>query len=114
MDVFTPSTKPSVSGSGEGTQVRLAKAQFGDGYSQRILDGLNAIQTRLELSWEYVSPEVAEELDEFFVNHAGLSFLYTLPNQTVQWKYLCETWRKAPRGLGYTYAASLEPSFDVA
>lgn len=65
------------------TQPRILRAQFGDGYSQEALDGINAIPRNWEVVFEPIHGETTtpslQDLDAFFRANAGLRFQWVQP-----------------------------------
>jgi phage-related protein len=59
---------------------RVNKVQFGDGYSARSKDGINADQQRVTMKWEHLTQTEFSAIWDFFVARGGSeSFTYTLP-----------------------------------
>lgn len=74
---------PSRSTSSE-TVPRVLRAQFGDGYSQETLDGINAIPRNWDIVFEPIhgysgTDPTLQELDAFMRVNAGLRFQWVQP-----------------------------------
>ena len=85
------------------TNVKVVK--FGDGYEQRITEGLNQIALTVNLVFEVTQTEAESAV--IFLNNSiltGASFLYTLPNETVARKFVCDSY---PRTIPYVNRARL-------
>lgn len=70
---------------------RVNKLQFGDGYEQRISDGINTNPEEWSLSFS-TDPTTVNSIDSFLEARAGLeAFLWTTPaGNTLSFK--CEEW----------------------
>ncbi|OOH89543.1 phage tail protein [Pasteurellaceae bacterium 15-036681] len=64
--------------------------QFGDGYQQRIVDGLNPLQRKFSLNFNLKHTK-AVILDRFFANHGGVKAFY-FRHGTEQVKVVCPKW----------------------
>lgn len=81
---------------------RVLRNSFGDGYSQRIGDGINRLMAGWDLSWHYLSATDKGTLDSFFQSHGGTDvFYWTPPLEATPRKYTCPRWRFTPRAGGY-------------
>lgn len=71
---------------------RMRVAKFGDGYEQRVLDGLNWMNTTWALQWDMRPADVAVAMDEFLSGQQGgaFDFLDPLTNSIVQ--VFCDKW----------------------
>lgn len=59
---------------------RVLSSQFGDGYEQRALDGLNTQRLKLRVEFDNVSREKATRVVDFLTRHGGVqAFLWTAP-----------------------------------
>jgi len=117
-DTFLPSINPSV-GSGAQVQPRILTSKFGDGYSQRVPDGLNFMDKELTLTWDALDLVQFSEILSFLESHAGyLSFYYTFPgeNDANKGLFIAPKWSYQPREGGTTYSlsTSLERVYDIA
>ena len=87
---MTRSTKPAV---------HLAK--FGDGYEQRLVNGLNALAETFSVSFNNRTKEDIDDIIDFFESKGGVTkFNFIIPNsnegsseETI--KVVCDTWKKA-------------------
>ena len=104
---------PSPEGTSEDTATIVRNAQFGDGYSQRVKDGINS--TRRTWTVNFALPKASmNAIDAFLRARAGTeAFTWTPPYGGVgQWT--CEGWRKAPAGnLEYTLSATFKEEFGA-
>jgi len=93
LTIFTPPQEPNI-GSTKTTNTRILRADFGDGYSQRAGDGLNAIKLTLNLSWSALPVADADTIEDFLTARAGYeAFKYTKPRGTEK-KYICVEWNR--------------------
>ena len=77
--------------------VHLAK--FGDGYEQRLVNGLNALTETFSISFNNRTKEEIDDIVAFFENKAGVTaFNYTIPDSNnsgeTTVKVVCDTWKK--------------------
>lgn len=115
LDIFTPPMQPTV-GAGGASEVkpRRIETSMGDGYVQRIGDGINLTPAVATVVWDPISQTNAETIETFMEAHAdGKAFLYRLPNEnkTRAWIW---TSRRRPRSysLAQAYIVELREVFD--
>jgi len=88
----------------------ILKAKFGDGYSQRGLNGLHPVETSWNLSWSELKLEQIKEIEKYFSSRNGIrSFIWT----PIRYEHLAAKRFTAPswsRG----YVGSTHDSFSVA
>lgn len=91
---------------------RLNGPQFGDGYTQRALDGLNSLDQTMDVSWDPISKAERNQVLAFFRARAGVSaFSYTLDGETRT--FIATTWKSTKiSGNHYTMTATLKRVFD--
>lgn len=90
--------------------LRERKAQFGDGYSQAVEDGLNAKVQAWPLVFDGDSADVAP-VNAFLDAHVGVSFYWTPPLGT-QGYYQCASYTLVPHGSDlYTLTAQFQQVF---
>lgn len=77
------------------TRPRVSVAQFGDGYSQRMQNGINNFVDEWNLVFSSRSVATANSIEQFFIDHAGTdAFYWTPPGDTQQVAVLCPEWSK--------------------
>ena len=86
---------------------RVRKAQFGDGYSQVVQDGINNVTASWPITVGGISTDVLAARD-FLRSQAGKSFNWT-PPRGIQGLYRCLSWTIQPRG---GEAFNLNATFD--
>ena len=76
------------------TNVRVIK--FGDGFEQRLTEGLNQIALTAPLTFELTKTD-GDTAIEFLKDRIidGESFFYTLPNETTAKKFVCDKFPKS-------------------
>lgn len=92
FDGSTPCWIPDVPLTREDT-VRVRKAQFGDGYQQRTLDGINYIDTKFSLQWVNRKSDVIEAMIDYWKAQKGDSFNYMEQQTQTMWRVVCDGWR---------------------
>lgn len=71
-------------------QPKLIKADFGDGYTQTTLDGINSNPNDWDVSFTRAT-SIITTIREFLDDNAGVSFDWTDPDGN-SGKYRCEQW----------------------
>lgn len=114
METFIPPIAPSV-GTGREVSTRVLRADFGDGYSQRSGDGLNAINRQVFVVWGVLSVSDADTIEAFLTARAGFeAFLWAPPREVQPRKWICGTWRRDhDHGTYDSLSATFEEVFDL-
>ncbi|WP_011581218.1 MULTISPECIES: phage tail protein [Chelativorans] len=112
--VFTPPGIVDISpGSTLTVKPRVRRAGFGDGYSQRTGDGLNAINRECSAVFSVLTSDEADALTSFFEERAGYKpFLWTLPGESVERKWIASEWQKTYADGAIDISAAFEEVFD--
>jgi len=98
-------------GSSGTTNFRTRKAQYGDGYEQRVGDGLNAAVQSWTVSHTNTEPKL-RPLKEFLDRHAGFKSFYWTPPMGGLGLYYCETYTTSGEGNQvFTISATLQQTF---
>jgi phage-related protein len=93
------------------TTYRVRKAQFGDGYSQTVGDGINNAVSSWPLSFRGRSAQITP-VKAFLDAHAGFVSFYWTPPLGVQGLYRCESSTLQFMGVDmYTLTATFEQVF---
>ena len=79
---------------------RTFTVEFGDGYEQRIANGINALQQSFSVSFDTRPKAEIDDIIAFFVNKAGVtafSFTYADSNNSGETtiKVVCEDWSQS-------------------
>lgn len=99
---WTPSKSFSVS-----TKPRIIKSQFGDGYSQRYVDGINNITKEWSVSFNSKDLNTAGQIENFFEERKGVEgFKWTPPGDTLTYSVVCPEWNR-------TYDSHLSASINA-
>ena len=75
-------------------------AKFGDGYEQRLANGINNLEETYSISFNNRTKEEIDDIVAFFENKAGVTaFTYTVPDTNesgneVAIKVVCSDWKK--------------------
>jgi phage-related protein len=102
-----PSIAPTY-GAQKTSQPSVRKVQFGDGYSQRLIFGLNQNPKTWSLTWE-VSETDADTIETFLDARGGAeSFDWTPPDTATSYKWICEQWNKT---IPYLNRATITATF---
>ena len=113
LDVFSPPSDPAVS-SARQAKSRIKSAQFGDGYSQRSSDGLNAVTRAFSAQWASIPSTDADTIEAFLEAHTSTAFLWTPPLDSVQRKWIAGDWsRSYVAGDLVSLSANLTEVFDL-
>lgn len=112
FDGATPCWIPDIP-FGETDAWRLKKAQFGDGYQQRMLDGINALERTWSLTWVNRESDVIEAMVAYLANLRAGGFDFKDPVTGVLWKVFCDQWEVAwnLRRKGGLYYGTLTAEF---
>lgn len=71
---------------------RLRVAQFGDGYAQRTLDGINFQRRRWQLRFEMKTDDVIADMLAYLEAQRGNSFSYCDPSSGKYYQVNCDEW----------------------
>jgi phage-related protein len=98
---------------------RLRIAQFGDGYQQRTLDGINALDSKFQVSFEQRPKDIILAMDAYLQAEKASSFNFLEPVSNVTYRVFCDswhiTWAPKRRQAGVTtYYGSLSAEFVKA
>ncbi|MBA60028.1 MAG: hypothetical protein CMQ40_12770 [Gammaproteobacteria bacterium] len=113
-DTFLPAVEPEV-GAGAETEFRARVLSFGDGYEQRVADGINAKRLKATLIWRVLNSSDADAIEGFFWAHPSwVAFLYVLPWETSARKFRVEQLSRTATGISRaSITAQLVEVFDL-
>lgn len=77
-------------GAGRTTQRRVLSAKFGDGYEQRVLDGINNIEETYDVSFKNRSKAEINTIADFLDDQQPSSFTLNIGEDTV--KVVCNSY----------------------
>lgn len=113
MAVWSPPVDPSP-GTAITVEPRIARAEFGDGYSTRAPRGVNVNQRRASVVWEGLSHANAATIVAHFDSLEGASFDWAVPPDSVQRRWILGRWsRPEPAALASRIQVELEEVADV-
>lgn len=92
---------------------RVLRSQFGDGYQQRVGDGINARAEKWSLRFSARTATERDAILAFLVARNGIeSFDWTSPSGTVG-KFVCPAWNYTPDSAATnTVTATFEQVFE--
>ena len=110
MAVFT--WRP-IHGGSKTVTPKVRQVEFGDGYSQRVGDGINIIRPSYSLTFRGFS-ETINAIDQFLQSRAGVeSFTWTPESGATAAQYLCKSWAVANESFGIkSLTATFERVFE--
>lgn len=74
------------------SEPRLNVAQFGDGYQQRIIDGLNATKRTWSLQFNGRHVDILNAMDDYLTNMKGSQFPFYDPVSQRVFQVFCDDW----------------------
>ena len=89
---FTPAYSAQVN-----KKPRVRKAAFGDGYEQRVPDGINTIKRVWSLRFTKSSADIAA-VDAFLSEHGGTTSFDWTPPRGAAGKWICDEWNEGLDG----------------
>ena len=75
-------------------QPRTRVNEFGNGYSQRVGDGLNTIREQWQVVWEGISWTDCQAIDTFLSARSGAQAFTWAPPGEDEKQYFCPNWSK--------------------
>ena len=100
------------------TKARVLRAPFGDGYSQRVGDGINVLEISYDVEWEHLDATEESSLISQLEDAYGVTAIdWIAPDDTVSRKYTVEEWSKTmilgSAGRAYKVSANLRREYDL-
>jgi phage-related protein len=71
---------------------RMTVTKFGDGYEQRVLDGINWMDTLWKLKWEMRPRSIVLDMDLYLSAQMGHSFPFYDPRRRTTVNVFCDNW----------------------
>ena len=92
---------------------RVRSARFGDGYEQRVRDGINTMPEEWTLTFTRNNPEI-NAIEAFLVAHGGADhFIWKTPQEKTA-KFICRSWDfSRERGTKSALSCKFEQVFDL-
>lgn len=104
-------------GIGKSVQTKALRTDFGDGYGQRTVDGINAVRETWPLVWDNLTWAEADAADLFLrnaMNGGFLAFYWLPPGASSYKKWTCEQWTVTPMdGAAKSLSAAFVEVFDL-
>jgi len=72
---------------------RLRIAQFGDGYQQRMLDGINALDLKWSLTFDMRPTDVLLDMDAYLQANKANAFPFKEPPSGIVYQVYCDAWQ---------------------
>ncbi|WP_417511445.1 phage tail protein [Methylophaga sp.] len=79
---------------------RVRETNFGDGYSQRVADGINTNKRVWSLNFAGTQAEI-EAIDDFLTSAGGVTSFDWLPPRGEAGKFTCKSWSSPIQGFNY-------------
>lgn len=73
---------------------RVRVVEYGDGYSQRAVEGLNPISETWNLVFDIRSDADTDDILQFLADHVGLAFSWIPPGRSVPMRVMCNEWQR--------------------
>lgn len=114
LDTF-PAITVSDGSTPKETIPRVIRYKFGDGYTQRVGDGINPVLVDWSLVWTTLSPTDKGTIETFLLGKGGVTaFYWTSPLDSTPHKYTCGRWLFQPHaGAYYTGTAEFTEEADL-
>jgi phage-related protein len=112
--MFDGSTKawcPSITQARKNTW-RLAIAQFGDGYAQRALDGINAMQRSWDVQFEKESAVIAD-MNDYLEGLKAHAFPFQDPATGILYQVTCDEWQVDWQRINFDAAGNRKALYGV-
>jgi phage-related protein len=115
MAYYFPTTVLPIRATAPQITARVLQANFGDGYNQRVNDGINNINEQWDVQFAALDQTNAAEIIDFLEARGGYqSFLWIPPGESTYKKYICKEWNKSFPGASLTnISAKFMRVFDL-
>ena len=77
---------------GREEEPRINIAKFGDGYEQRVLDGINSLNQNWRCNWENREKSIVVSMINFLAAQKGNAFQFKEPATGVMYQVFCDKW----------------------
>lgn len=112
LNTFAPIPGPSP-GTSRKTKPKVLQAEFGDGYTQSVPDGINFLKRSITLRWDGLTYAQKEAIISFFEQHGGYQpFYYTMTGDASATRWLCTDWEDSIEG-AWKINANLKQYYGV-
>mgnify|MGYP003122792027 FL=1 len=105
-----PTTVNPTYGASKNSTPKIRVAEFGSGYSQRTVYGINQDLKNWQFTWENITETNADEIETFLEARGGVeSFDYQPQGEASSKKYICVNWSKS---IPYLNRATINATFQ--
>tara|TARA_B100001059_G_scaffold236786_1_gene290346 strand:- start:10 stop:351 length:342 start_codon:yes stop_codon:yes gene_type:complete len=111
---FFPNIAPDY-GASKTSKPKTRISEFGSGYSQRAVFGINQDPKVWSLSWQNRSATDANTIENFLEARKGVdTFDWSPPDETNSYKWICRSWTKTmPYSNLFNITATFEEVFEA-
>jgi phage-related protein len=116
FDTWAPLAVPQLGSNFTDNQTVL-EAQFGDGYSQIVGDGINSVWAGGDLTWNGLTVAQLDDLRTFWRAHGTAEpFLWTVPDEASArlWRFTAPLKRQSYGGDIFSASTTIKEAFDIA
>ncbi|KAB0679521.1 phage tail protein [Aureimonas leprariae] len=115
LPTFDPAVEPTV-GITDTPEIKILKADFGDGYTQATAAGLNHIRNVREMTWDALYKSERDPIIAFFRERGGYQpFWFKLDDEASPTRYTCEKWSEERISGGFfKISATFRQCFTLA
>lgn len=92
-------------------KLRIIKSEFGDGYVQRVADGINNKPKTYDLRFTNINVTTFTAIRDFLESHGGVTAFDWTPPGGVAGRYVCEEWEESVPDATYALSATFQQVF---
>lgn len=93
--------------------ISINEAQFGDGYSQRAVHGLNNIKNIFNLNWDLLSSSEATIILDYLSGKNGATKFDWVDPDSISYQVICKEWSYNRTNERYSIQAKFDEVFDL-
>ena len=114
VDFPSNAVEPSY-GSKPQVEFRILSADFGEGYTQRVGDGLNTKIEKWDMTWNNLTTGEKDVIINFLDAREGAeAFNFTMPGKSSSEKWICNRYQATPTNPSFfSISAEFEKVYDV-
>jgi len=95
MSAFPTLTRGTPIGTQKSSTFRTLESGFGDGYTQRAGDGLNAVRATWSLAYKWLTNADADTLEAYLEERGGYQTIdWTAPKKSSAQKWICKGYQR--------------------
>jgi phage-related protein len=87
---------------------RVRSSVFGDGYQQRVADGINTITRKWMVTFTRKEADI-DLIEDFLISRAGVESFTWTPPEGIEGRFICKSWA---RNLPAIAAQSISCTFE--